>query len=304
MPWTVDDVDRFRKGLSADQKKTWVKVANGILRECQAKGGKDCEGMAIRVANSKFESTTKDQHIMKKAKLSDRDSLDWRDVVERYDDMFMDIEEDSLDAENRIIKNFCVMGKKESENGYTYTDKAQSTLATLINGSKVFINHPSKSEFKDRDGVRDLKDWAGNLYNGRQDGDKVIADFHVRGSYWPLVEDIATMKPAKVGGSINSRVRVFTDEEGKESIVDIDKLHSTDLVASAATTQNLWESTKEKVETEMKEIDEAVGEIMKEKFPTWFKEYAENFIEERLAPRDDEDVLEIEDPDGPDIELA
>jgi len=56
MPWTVKDVDRHKKGLTPEQKKKWVKVANGILRDCTKQGGStsSCEGKAIRIANSKF----------------------------------------------------------------------------------------------------------------------------------------------------------------------------------------------------------------------------------------------------------
>jgi len=55
MPWTVKDVDSKKKGLTPAQKKKWVSTANGVLKDCQKKGGKDCEGKAIRIANSKFE---------------------------------------------------------------------------------------------------------------------------------------------------------------------------------------------------------------------------------------------------------
>ncbi len=56
MPWDIMDVDKHRKGLSKPQKKKWCRVANGVLKSCLADKGKDCEGMAIKVANSKFES--------------------------------------------------------------------------------------------------------------------------------------------------------------------------------------------------------------------------------------------------------
>ncbi|TRO55559.1 hypothetical protein E2P64_06890 [Candidatus Bathyarchaeota archaeon] len=54
MPWTAKDAKRFKKGLTSAQAKSWASIANGVLRSCQAKGGKDCEGKAIRIANSKF----------------------------------------------------------------------------------------------------------------------------------------------------------------------------------------------------------------------------------------------------------
>lgn len=54
MPWTVKDVDSKKKGLTPAQKKKWVKIANSVLKDCQAKGDKNCEAKAIKVANSKF----------------------------------------------------------------------------------------------------------------------------------------------------------------------------------------------------------------------------------------------------------
>lgn len=54
MPWTVKDVDKHKKGLTPAQKKKWVSIANSALKDCKAKSGKDCEGKAIRIANSKF----------------------------------------------------------------------------------------------------------------------------------------------------------------------------------------------------------------------------------------------------------
>ena len=52
MPWTTEDVEKHVKGLSAKAKKTWINVANSALATCQEKGGEDCEGSAIRQANS------------------------------------------------------------------------------------------------------------------------------------------------------------------------------------------------------------------------------------------------------------
>lgn len=54
MPWGVGDVERHNKGLAANQKKLWVKVANDALRRCIANGRsqKECEGSAIKQANA------------------------------------------------------------------------------------------------------------------------------------------------------------------------------------------------------------------------------------------------------------
>lgn len=47
MPWTINDVDKHKKGLSKKEKEKWVKIANAVLGQ-----SKD-DVMAIKVANSK-----------------------------------------------------------------------------------------------------------------------------------------------------------------------------------------------------------------------------------------------------------
>jgi uncharacterized protein YdaT len=47
MPWKTSDVDKHKKGLTPQQKKHWVAVANSVLKETGN------EGRAIRAANSK-----------------------------------------------------------------------------------------------------------------------------------------------------------------------------------------------------------------------------------------------------------
>jgi len=56
MPWSVSDVEKHRKGLTPEEKKKWVVIANGVLDDCIKKGGTDktCAPKAIRIANSKF----------------------------------------------------------------------------------------------------------------------------------------------------------------------------------------------------------------------------------------------------------
>jgi len=180
---------------------------------------------------------------------------EFKDV--REENPFADVDEAGIDAETRMIKNVCVFGTRHSKNGYTYLDPAITKLASLAEGAKWFVNHPSKSEAKDRDGVRDMKDWGGIFANAHQIGDKVFADLMVREAFWPLAQDVAIMKPVGIGNSINSRVKVFKDANGKENVLDIDVLKSIDLVAAAATTTSLFESYPEddELDDELDEMD-------------------------------------------------
>jgi len=52
--WKISDVESHKKGLSPEQKKRWVSVANSILAKCIKDGGSDssCAPTAIRQANS------------------------------------------------------------------------------------------------------------------------------------------------------------------------------------------------------------------------------------------------------------
>lgn len=193
----------------------------------------------------------------------------------RQDNPFENVSEASLDPDNKVIKGVCIMGRRESLNGYVYQDQAISTLTKLSEGAKWFVNHPSKSEAKDRDGVRDVRDWAGVFRSAYRDGNKVLADLYVRESFWDLARDVAIMQPKGLGNSINSRVKVFKDEKGNESILDIERLKSVDLVASAATTDNLFESLPEASKDDLRE--EAFHDI---------QELFEGLLKDRLKEKE------------------
>ena len=168
-----------------------------------------------------------------------------KDIKEEIQSPFDSVKEGAIDSDNHIVKGVCIFGTRESANNRVYQDKAISSLCKLANGAKMYLNHPGKSELKEHSGVRRIQDWGGVFENTRQEKDKIFADLRVREAYWDLVHDVATMSPANVGHSINARVKIFSDEQGKESVVDVDKLSSIDLVSSAATTTSLFESIQE-----------------------------------------------------------
>jgi len=183
--------------------------------------------------------------------------VETKDITASWNESpFKDVKEANIDANNHTISSVCVFGKRESANGYTYQDAAINSLTRMAHGAKWFLDHPSADEKKARDGVRSVRDWGGVFLNPRREGEKVLADLRVRPAYWDLAYDVATMQPAGLGNSINSRVKVFKDDQGKESVVDIDALKSIDLVASAATTSNLFESLSDTTPEE-DEKDEA-----------------------------------------------
>lgn len=53
MPWDASGAHKHKHGMSDKQASKWAKIANAVLKACQSEGGKDCEGRAVRVANSR-----------------------------------------------------------------------------------------------------------------------------------------------------------------------------------------------------------------------------------------------------------
>ena len=53
MPWSKSNYPPAFKNLSPSQREKAIAIANAILRDCQAKGGRDCEAKAIRIAISR-----------------------------------------------------------------------------------------------------------------------------------------------------------------------------------------------------------------------------------------------------------
>lgn len=65
MPWTISDADRFKKGMSPEQKAKWVAIANSARTQCIKKGTSEkvCDGRAVRIANAMSESKQEAEFI-------------------------------------------------------------------------------------------------------------------------------------------------------------------------------------------------------------------------------------------------
>jgi len=180
----------------------------------------------------------------------DKKVLQTREMTEEVEAPFSAVTEAGIDTDNHMLSGVCIFGTKKSKNNRIYTNKAVESLASLTEGAKCYVDHPTHDELKQRDGTRSIKDWIGVFESSRRQGDKVFANLRCREAYFDLLKDVALLQPKGVGMSINARVKVFADEKGMESVEDIDFLKSADLVSSAACTSSIWEGLQEKVEEE------------------------------------------------------
>ena len=94
MPWTTTDVDRHKRGLTDQQKRQWVRIANSVLASCLSRGGQQstCEGSAIRQASGVVGNSSKDiqNNITKLITLVDADHQgepieDWEYLIHHID---------------------------------------------------------------------------------------------------------------------------------------------------------------------------------------------------------------------------
>lgn len=78
MPWSSSDAKEHIKGLNSSQSAAWAKIANSVLSECKAKGGTDCEGKAIRIANAKAKNVKNADDIITEIFRLKR--IKWKDI--------------------------------------------------------------------------------------------------------------------------------------------------------------------------------------------------------------------------------
>lgn len=157
MPWSIEDVDAHKKGLTDDQKKKWVAIANTALAKCEKDGGSDCDQKAIIRASTaadvdRFtlgqwvgEFTTDDLVRMSSAIMYGHNS-------ERFE-----------------IKNVELFATG-IWNGYKYTDTDLDEMVEAF--GKVGYHPPLKPGHSDEPGTPALG-WVANL---KRVGDKLVGD--------------------------------------------------------------------------------------------------------------------------------
>jgi HK97 family phage prohead protease len=76
MPWTIEDVDKHKKGLTDKEKEQWVAVANSALESCLKDGGAEesCDISAIKQANGTVEKKAINESKIEIRIIPDEDS--------------------------------------------------------------------------------------------------------------------------------------------------------------------------------------------------------------------------------------
>lgn len=164
--------------------------------------------------------------------------------------------ESRIDRGTGVIHNVKLLGRV-SRNGRTYSDDAMADAVRLYDGAKVFFDHPTARELRERDGVRSVRDLAGRIRNPRKAGDAVRGDFEILNA--PSIrETVLALASSRIGGFSHRAVGQVRDSvvEGLESVAALE------LVSDPATTANLFEGRTEPRDRR--------AELLEQATRTWF----------------------------------
>ena len=167
MPWTVEDVDKHKKGLSDKKKKQWVRIANAVLAKCMKDGGTDeeCAPKAIKQANGVVNTNSGEYVVYKNKPDSDYEvTLTVHQEKPYYIvPVVMMVEGVHSGSHGPLLHKIDELGK----------------IPAAWNGIPVVIDHP-----EDKDGtpisanapdVIDSRS-VGKIYNTNVDGSKLRAE--------------------------------------------------------------------------------------------------------------------------------
>ncbi len=212
MPYKAEDADRFKKGMTDEQKQAWADIANSAMKTCQAKGGKDCEAYAIKTANAMAMRVGESVDISFSTEL---------------------IEAKAVDEEKGVYDVVLIKEGVTTDHKRDYTKKALESALPLFEGLQAYADHPTKTEMRDRP-ERSIRDLVGVYKNPViTESGSLKAELHTldNASWVRPILKAACSTPGLCGLSIHGDGIVKQGKRGEPDIVEsIDAMFSTDVV--------------------------------------------------------------------------
>ncbi len=224
IPWTVEDVDEFKKGLTDKEKRQWVAIANSALERCLKEGGdqQTCEVSAIKQANGvagNKESTYSEITAMSPYTIAVRKHQGEKHLV--------------------VPVVMMVEGVHNGSHGPLYHPAEElGKFPESWNGIPVIVRHPQKDGVYVSANSPDIVDdqVIGRVYNTKFEDGKLKAEVWINEHKASLVYP-EILSCLRKGQPIDVSVGVFTDDEyisgewNGEKYVGIAKNHRPDHLA-------------------------------------------------------------------------
>lgn len=195
MPWTIEDVDRFKSGLSDQQKRQWVNVANSVLERCLSNGGSQegCERQAIMQANGvtgnmqthSFQANVRNG--VRRERFDGRDHLVVPVVALR----------------EGVLNGFYVPRDEIRRSAAAWNGVPLPVHHPMQNGRPVTANSPQQLEQRN----------LGRLFNVRAEGDKLKGEMYVD---IPRAEQLGhsnIVQTLEQGGQLEVSTAYFSEDD-------------------------------------------------------------------------------------------
>jgi hypothetical protein len=139
MPWAPKDALTHKKGLTPSQQKKWASIANSVLAQCEKDQGSDCEGKAIRIANSQVDKSLDTEALqlvltatITKAIDSQRRLFGWASIaVMKNGSPLLDLQGDFIDIED-LEQGWYSYVKESGELNFQHRDGCSASLIEAI----------------------------------------------------------------------------------------------------------------------------------------------------------------------------
>lgn len=169
--------------------------------------------------------------------------------------------EGSLSEETGIVRGVKLLGLR-SKNRRNYNTKGvQTTAKTLLEGARVYIDHPAAPEtprsYRDSFGVIEgveFRPGAGHFGNIKYNPDHSLSKQFV----WDVKNN-----PTVLGMSINAKIKPGKSDSSGDTIVEgLELVRSVDIVTKPATADGIFESEESVEESEVMDL-----KTLREKHP-------------------------------------
>jgi uncharacterized protein YdaT len=211
MPWTKDDVDRFKEGLTDTQKERWVEIANSVLDKCLSDGGNqsECEASAIRQANGSVDNNENTKNMQKYS------------TLQKYINNNYQIRQEEHQGRIHWVVPVVMMknGVHAGSHGPLLHDINElGRFPAAWNGMPIVVGHPKDSNGNDisansPDVIE--RETVGRVFNTHVNGDMLKAEA------WLDYNRLSQVSPTTLNYvedqvPLDVSVGVFTDEEPRQ----------------------------------------------------------------------------------------
>lgn len=210
MPWTVSDVDEHKEGLTARQKRQWVRIANSVRRDCLDEGNSEsyCDGLAIRQANGSVGNnnmTTKQRTTAQYKETTTPQSSHYTTTVRQHQ------------GENHIVVPVIMMVEGVhcgSHGPLLHLGQDLGRFPGAWNGIPVVVNHPEENGVGVSANSPDIVDEqvVGRVYSTRFEDGKLRAEAWINENKASQVSP-EVLTYLRSGRPLDVSLGVFTEDE-------------------------------------------------------------------------------------------